>query len=172
MPEGRYPLRRSNAYPCTCGTCYSCFDDIDLWNVVDAHRVRIAEVRAAAVARNAHNPKKYPLEDIPDCDCVFCHRAGISQVPHNLPPLPAPRGPTHVRRSNNCECTCMICASCVEDAVYFGVVEAHRWHIQAVRDHQELIHQQNPAMYPLEDIPDCDCLYCSSEKSWEQRMRM
>lgn len=164
-PDVIYPLRRSNATPCTCGTCRSCCHDLLFWHVVMAHRDRIAEVRAGAVARNAHNPERYPLEDIPDCDCVFCDRAGINEVPHNLPPLPEPRGPTHLRRSNNCECTCMCCASCVSDTVYFSVVEAHRWHVEAMR---ELV-----ARWPgAQAVRECDCLYCEAEKRWGERMRM
>ncbi len=159
MPEVHFPLRRSNATPCTCGTCYSCCDDLLFWNVVKAHRNRIAEARAGAVARNAHNPEIYPLENIQDCDCVFCVRAGINEVPHNLPPLPKPHGPTHLRRSNNCECTCMCCASCVSDTVYFSVVEAHR---------RELVTSWPGA----QSVHECTCLYCDAEKSWGERMRM
>jgi hypothetical protein len=70
-----------------------------------------------------------------------------------------------LRRSNNCECTCMCCASCVDDAVYFGVVEAHRWHVEGMR---ELV-----ARWPgAQVVRECDCLYCEAEKSWGKRMRM
>ena len=148
-PNVKYPLRRSNASSCTCGTCYSCCSDLLFWNVVKTHRNRREQVRIESMARNTMNPTFYPLKTIPICDCIFCIRAGDVEVPTNLPELPPPRGPTHLRRHNNCECLCMVCGSCVDNYVYFNVVESHRNY-----------------------IPDCGCMYCTSEQDYQQRRQM
>jgi len=129
---------------------------------VKAHRDRHERLRKAAMDRHAHNADMYPLEYIPACSCAFCLRAGISDVPANLQPLPKAREPTHLRRSNNCNCVCMVCASCVDDAVYFNVVASHSALIESTRTDAQTFGY---------NIADCDCLYCCAERDFQERIR-
>ena len=161
----KYPLRRDDVFPCACGTCFSCCDDLLFWNVVKAHRVRREQVLNESTGRYAHNPEKYPLESIPECSCVFCVRAGINEIPADLSPLQKASG-THLRRRNNCECVCMICATCVSDAVYFNVVTAHASHIAWMQSEKPKSDQ-----YSSMEFSDCDCLYCCTEREFHTRMR-
>jgi len=144
--EIAYPLRRSNAYPCNCGICATCCDDFVFWNVVKTHRERIENIRHESIIRNLHNPQKYPLLPIESCKCMFCAHTIYDEVPSNLPWFPQPIN-THIRRANNNECSCMVCATCVSDRVYFGVVEAH-------------------------DSHDCNCLYCDNERKFEEKYKL
>ena len=138
-----FPLRRSNANGCTCGTCATCCDDFVFWNIIRTHRERIECVRHESMMRNRHNPQKYPLVDIPQCKCMFCVRTYDYEIPENLPRFPQPKN-THVRRANNNECTCMICATCVNDNVFFGVINTH-------------------------DTSICKCMYCCAEQEFNTR---
>jgi hypothetical protein len=79
-----------------------------------------------------------------------------------LPPLPLPRVPTHLRRRNNCECLCMVCASCVDDAVYFNVVVTHSALIESARTDKQ---------FSGYTFLDCDCLYCCAERDFQERIR-
>jgi hypothetical protein len=157
QPEIKFPLRRCNAFPCTCGACYNCMDDFLFWTVVKAHTERVEQVRAESAQRHQFNPDRYSDDPIPDCTCLFCVLSYRQKAPENLPSLPSPIIQTHVRRSGDCECLCGVCATCVPDNLFFNVVQSHQQHIKLTREVCEI----EKETYSYVVIQDCKCIFCS-----------
>jgi hypothetical protein len=128
-------IRRANSVGCECGVCASCISDEDYYNIVRTHSYLSCQCK---ICSDYRINIEMDITTSVKCRCNVCYEL----FKKNLDP----RVKVFLRRANNCQCDCGVCATCMSEITYF----------QTVSDH-------------IEFVKTCDCKVCQSYRGYHER---